>query len=123
MLEALIESGALDALGDLARLTLCGATFVLFGDYGGQFDSARGGRGSVGSARLQNSQLLRDMAANLQVHLATYKRGHDEAFHDFYHGLADSNETIKEMAAKAQRVLAPVGRTSLAGTPENVSGH
>ena len=29
----------LDALGNLARLKLCGAKFVLFGDYDGQFES------------------------------------------------------------------------------------
>ena len=54
----------LDALGNLARLTLTGAKFVLFGDYDGQFESISD-RWAVSSARLQQSQLLRDMAQSL----------------------------------------------------------
>ena len=48
----------LDALGNLARLTLCGAKFMLFGDYDGQFESVAD-RWTVSSERLQQSQLLR----------------------------------------------------------------
>ena len=58
----------LDALGNLARLKLCGAKFVLFGDYGGQFESISD-RWTVSSARLQQSQRLRDMVASLWIKL------------------------------------------------------
>ena len=91
----------LDALGNLARLTLCGAKFVLSGDYYGQFESVAD-RWTVSSGRLQQSQLLRDMVASLWVHLTTYRRGDDEALYDFYHGLYDSNESVKEMVARAR---------------------
>ena len=91
----------LDALGNLARLTLTGAKFVLFGDYDGQFESISD-RWKVSSARLQQSQLLRDMAQSLWVKLTTYRRGDDEFLFDFYHGLYDSTETIREMVARAR---------------------
>ena len=64
----------LDALGNLARLKLCGAKFVLLGDYDGQFESVSD-RWSLSSARVQQSQLLRDMVASLWVKLTTYRRG------------------------------------------------
>ena len=91
----------LDALGNLARLTLCGAKFVLFGDYDGKFDSVAD-RWTVSSGRVQQSQLLRDMVKSLWVKLTAYKRGYDEFLYDFYHGLYDSTETVGEMAARAR---------------------
>ena len=94
----------LDALGNLARLTLCGAKFVLFGDYDGQFESVAD-RWSVSSARLQNSQLLRDMVKSLWVRLKTYRRGDDEFLFDFYHGLYDSKETVQAMVARARKAF------------------
>ena len=91
----------LDALGNLARLTLTGAKFVLFGDYEGQFESISD-RWSVSSGRLQQSQLLRDMVKSLWVKLTTYRRGDDEALFDFYYGLYNSNETLTTMVARAK---------------------
>ena len=92
----------LDALGNLARLTLCGAKFVLFGDYDGQFESVAD-RWTVSSGRLQQSQLLRDMVKSLWVRLTTYRRGDDEFLFDFYHGLYESKESVREMVARARK--------------------
>ena len=94
----------LDALGNLARLKLTGAKFVLFGDYDGQFESVSD-RWTVSSARLQQSQLLRDMVQSLWIRLTTYRRGDDEALFDFYHGLYDSKETVKAMVARARKTF------------------
>ena len=96
----------LGALGNLARLTLCGAKFVLFGDYDGQFERVAD-RGSVSSARLQQSQRLRGMVKSLWVRLTANKRGDDEFLFDFYHGLYESKESVREMVARAcKRFLA-----------------
>ena len=59
-----------------------GARFVLFSDYGGQVESMAD-RWSASSGRLQQSQLLRDMVANLWVKLKTYRRGNDQFVFDF----------------------------------------
>ena len=92
----------LDALGNLARLTLCGAKFVLFGDYDGQFESVAD-RWTVSSRRFQQSQILRDMVKSLWVRLTTYRRGDDEFLFDFYHGLYESKESVREMVARARK--------------------
>ena len=92
----------LDALGNLARLKLCGAKFVLFGDYEGQFESVSD-RWTVSSKRVQQSQLLRDMVQSLWIRLTTYRRGDDEFLFDFYHGLYNSNESLKSMVARARK--------------------
>ena len=92
----------LDALGNLAHLTLCGAKFVLFGDYDGQFESVAD-RWTVSSGRLQQPQLLRDMVKSLWVRLTTYRRGDDEFLFDFYHGLYESKESVREMVARARK--------------------
>ena len=60
------------ALGNLARLKPRGAKFVLFGDSDGQFESVAD-RWSVSSGRVQQTQLLRDMAKSLRVKLKTYR--------------------------------------------------
>ena len=72
----------LDALGNLARLTLCGAKFVLFGDYDGQFESVAD-RWTVSSRRFQQPQMLRGMVKSLWVRLTTYRRGDGEFLFDF----------------------------------------
>ena len=91
----------LDALGNLARLTLCGAEFVLFGDYNGQFESVAD-RWTVSSGRLQQSQLLHVMVKSLWVKLKTYRWSDDEFLFDFYHGLYEPKESVREMVARAR---------------------
>ena len=91
----------LDALGNLARLTLTGAKFVLFGDYEGQFECVAD-RWSVSSGRVQQSQLLRDMVKSLWVKLTTYRRGDDEALFDFLCSLVKKPILVIDVAHASQ---------------------
>ena len=58
---------------------------MLFGDYGGQFESV--------------ADRWSDIVKSLWVRLKTYRRGDDEFLFDFDHGLYDPKETVQAMVA------------------------
>jgi hypothetical protein len=88
--------------GLLARNVLMGASFVLLGDWKGQFGSFGDRYGHLGS--VEDSALLHELCGGVRIHLEEYKRGTDQALFDFYHGFYDRPE--EELAAMVRESIA-----------------
>ena len=91
----------IDTLGLLARATLVGAKFVLFGDFDGQFGAMQD-RWDVPYSEVPNSELIRDMTKSLWVKLETYRRGEDPELFGFYHGLYGQDVRAVIASARAK---------------------
>jgi hypothetical protein len=73
--------------GLLARYMLLDASFVLLGDWRGQFEPFGDRYGHLGS--IEDSALLHSLCGGVRIRLEEYKRGTDPALFDFYYGLYD----------------------------------
>ena len=96
----------IDTLGQLARLQLVGARFVLFGDHEGRFEPMRD-RWDTPYSKVADSLLLRDMCCRMHLKLQTYQRGTDQQLFDNYTRLyknvaADKDFELPSLVNRAQ---------------------
>jgi hypothetical protein len=66
---------------------LLGASFVMLGDWRGQFAPFGDRYGHIGG--IEESALLHELCGGVKIRLETYRRGTDQALFDFYHGFYD----------------------------------
>ena len=85
----------IDTLGQLARIHLARAKFVLFGDFEGQFEPMKD-RWDAKYSVVPESTMLRDMCSHLHIHLSEYMRGTDRDLFKSYHGLYNTKDTLQE---------------------------
>ena len=76
----------IDTLGQLARMQLVNAKFVLFGDHEGQFGPMKD-RWDVPYSKVPSSALLKTMCRGLSITLTEYVRGTDMQLFGHYTSL------------------------------------
>ena len=76
--------------GLLARYVLLGASFVLLGDWCGQFEPF--GDRYKGLGGVEDSALMHELCGGVRIRLETYMRGTDQALYDHYYGFYDRGE-------------------------------
>ena len=73
----------IDTLGQLVRVQLVNAKFVMFGDHEGQFGPMRG-RWDVPYSKVPSSALLKCMCRSVSIALTEYVRGPDRRLFKHY---------------------------------------